>query len=64
VEMDESIGCGKWQRAEQNGVDDREDRRGGAHAERERQNGDRREARAFGEEAQREADVLDGTHAR
>src|SRR5687768_2569075 len=42
---DESLGVGVWERLEQDGVDDREDRRGAADAEGEREDGRRGERR-------------------
>ena len=57
ADVRESIGVAEWQRPQQNGVDDREDRGRRADAEGQREDRDGRKARAFDEEADRVAGV-------
>src|SRR5262245_59597309 len=61
-QMDEPIRLAKRKRAQQHGLDDREDGRRRAHAEGEGKNRQAGKARPFYEEAQREADVLKDAH--
>jgi hypothetical protein len=62
-EDDEAIRAGIGQRAEQDGLDDREDRGVGADAERERQQRGDRKARLAAEQATRVAKVIEDHRA-
>jgi hypothetical protein len=57
VQTNDAVAIGKWERPNQHGVDDGEDRRVGAYAERERDEGDEREPGMSEQGAQREPDV-------